>query len=217
MALEQLAALYSRSAGMAYAAGSSGLDLELDPLCVVEPAAAAADPSNRLLARQRRLRLEAEIVRDVTLAASGLLVPTIGGPSVFPPIPDGATALGQMRRPWQTSTGPDRYRRGLYTFVFRATPPPALAVFDAPEGFTTCTRRNRSNTPLQALTLLNDTAFVEMAEALAAIIRTDGVVAAFRRCTARHPDDDEVRVLSGLEPIEAARVLLNLDETVTRE
>ena len=180
-------------------------------------AAAAADPSNRLLARQRRLRLEAEIVRDVTLAASGLLVPTIGGPSVFPPIPDGATALGQMRRPWQTSTGPDRYRRGLYTFIFRATPPPALAVFDAPEGFTTCTRRNRSNTPLQALTLLNDTAFVEMAEALAAVIRTDGVVAAFRRCTARHPDDDEVGVLSGLEPIEAARVLLNLDETVTRE
>jgi len=178
---------------------------------------ADADPHDRLLARQRRLRLDAEIVRDVALAASGRLVPTIGGPPVFPPIPEGATALGQVKRAWQTSTGPDRYRRGLYTFVFRATPPPAMAVFDAPEGFTTCTRRNRSNTPLQALTLLNDTAFVELAGALGAIVEAEGIETAFRRCTARRPDAAEAAVLAALSPGEAARVLLNLDETMTRE
>ena len=181
------------------------------------PAAVAVDPRNRLLGRQRRLRLEAEIVRDVALTASGLLTTTIGGPPVFPPIPAGATALGQVTREWPTSAGPDRLRRGLYTFVYRATPPPALAVFDAPDGLTSCTRRSRSNTPLQALTLLNDTAFVEMAEALAAIIRAEGVETAFRRCTARHPDAAELAVLATLEPAEAARVLLNLDETMTRE
>jgi len=181
------------------------------------PALAAVDPHNRLLARQRRLRLEAEIVRDVALTASGRLVPTLGGPPVFPPIPDGATSLGQVKRAWQTSTGPDRYRRGLYTFVYRATPPPALSVFDAPEGLTTCTRRNRSNTPLQALTLLNDTSFVEMAESLGAILAAEGIEPAFRRCTGRRPDAAEAAVLAGLGPFEAARVLLNLDETVTRE
>jgi len=184
---------------------------------VETPMLAAADPHNRLLGRQRRLRLEAEIVRDAALTASGRLVGAIGGPPVYPPIPEGATALGQVKRTWPTSSGPDRYRRGLYTFVYRATPPPALSVFDAPEGFTTCTRRNRSNTPLQALTLLNDTAFVEMAEALGTIIETGGVETAFRRCTARWPDAAEVTVLSALEPFEAARVLLNLDETMTRE
>ena len=122
-----------------------------------------------------------------------------------------------MKRPWPTSTGPDRYRRGLYTFLFRASPPPALAVFDAPDGFSTCTRRNRSNTPLQALTLLNDAAFVELAEALAAVVRDDGIEAAFRRCTGRRPEADELTVLAALEAADAARVLLNLDETVTRE
>ncbi len=181
------------------------------------PAHARIDPHNRLLTRQRRLRLEAEIVRDAALVASGSFVPTIGGPPVYPPIPDGALALGQVRRTWKTSTGPDRYRRGLYTFVYRATPPPALSVFDAPEGFTTCTRRNRSNTPLQALTLLNDAAFVEMAEALGRIVAAEGVEAAFRRCTGRRPDAEERAVLADLEPFEAARVLLNLDETMTRE
>jgi len=178
---------------------------------------AAADPHNRLLARQRRLRLDAEIVRDVALVAAGLLVPTVGGPPVFPPIPAGATSLGQVTRAWKTSTGPDRYRRGLYTFVYRATPPPALAVFDAPEGFTACTRRHRSNTPLQALTLLNDAAFVEMAEALGRIVTADGIEAAFRRCTGRRPDADEAAVLADLDAFTAARVLLNLDETMTRE
>jgi hypothetical protein len=175
------------------------------------------DPANRLLARQQRLRLDAEIVRDVGLTASGLLAPQLGGPPVFPPIPAGATALNQVKRNWNTSTGPDRYRRGLYTFLYRATPPPSLSVFDAPPGITACTQRNRSNTPLQALALLNDEAFVEMAEALAAAIEADGLTPGFRRCTGRQPDADELTVLEQLTPLEAARVLLNLDETITRE
>ncbi len=177
----------------------------------------AADPHNQWVARQRRLRLDAELVRDVALVASGRFVATLGGQPVYPPIPDGATAVGQVKRPWPTSTGPDRYRRGLYTFVFRASPPPALAVFDAPDGFSTCTRRNRSNTPLQALTLLNDAAFVELATALADVVRAEGVEGAFRRCTGRRPDADELQVLTALDAADAARVLLNLDETVTRE
>ncbi|MCA1963457.1 MAG: PSD1 and planctomycete cytochrome C domain-containing protein, partial [Prosthecobacter sp.] len=111
------------------------------------------DPQNYLLARQSRLRLDAEIVRDVCLSASGLLSPKIGGPPVYPPIPDGVMGQGQVKRVWTVSKGEDRYRRGLYTFVYRASPPPSLTVFDAPEGFSTCTRRIRSNTPLQALTL----------------------------------------------------------------
>ena len=94
----------------------------------------------------------------------------MGGPSVFPPQPDGVMNLGQMRRPWQADTGPNRYRRGLYTFFWRATPNPFLTTFDAPGGVQTCTRRFRSNTPLQALTLLNDPAFVEIAQGLAARI-----------------------------------------------
>ena len=177
----------------------------------------AADPGNVLLARQRRLRLDAEIVRDVALAASGMLVPTLGGPPVHPPVPAGTTAVGQVKRDWPTSSGPDRFRRGLYTFVYRASPPPALAAFDAPDGYQSCTRRHRSNTPLQALVLLNDPAFVELADALAGIVRREGSAAAFRRCTGRLPDADEAAVLGALPPEDCARVLLNLDETVTRE
>jgi len=125
------------------------------------------DPSNKLLARQSRLRLDAEIVRDVALSASGLLAPKLGGPPVFPPQPDGVMTLGQIKRSWTPSTGADRYRRGLYTHFWRATAYPALTVFDAPDAFSACTRRLRSNTPLQALTLLNDQAYFEFAEALA--------------------------------------------------
>ncbi len=180
-------------------------------------AAAQADPDNRLLWRQNRLRLDAEIVRDVGLAASGLLAPKLGGPPVYPPIPEGVMSLGQVKRAWPVSQGEDRYRRGLYTFVFRATPPPGLSVFDAPDGFSSCTRRLRSNTPLQALTLLNDAAFVEFAQSLEKIIRKDGINSAFRRCTARQPTDEEKATLAQLTPFEAARVLLNLDETITRE
>jgi hypothetical protein len=175
------------------------------------------DPLNAAFARQLRLRLDAELIRDTALAASGLLHPAIGGPPVYPPIPDGVMDLGQSRHPWPLSKGADRYRRGLYTFLFRATPPPSLAVFDAPEGFTSCTRRLRSNTPLQALTLMNDAAFVECAQALASIIRRDGLTSAFLRCTARPPRDAEIAILARLDAFTAARTLLNLDETITRE
>ena len=128
----------------------------------------AADPYNKLLARQNRLRLEAEIIRDSALAASGLLTDTVGGPSVYPPIPDGAMSVTQVSGAWPTAIGPDRYRRGLYTFFRRSAAYPALVVFDAPDATSACTRRTRSNTPLQALTTLNDETFTEFAEGLAA-------------------------------------------------
>ncbi|MDH4475555.1 MAG: PSD1 and planctomycete cytochrome C domain-containing protein [Verrucomicrobiaceae bacterium] len=175
------------------------------------------DPGNYLLARQSRLRLDAEVVRDVALSASGLLAPQIGGPPVYPPIPDGVMGQGQVKRTWTVSKGADRYRRGLYTFIYRASPPPTLTVFDALEGFTTCTRRIRSNTPLQALTLMNDSGFFEFATALEKIIQSESLDAAFRRCTSRPPHPDELAILQKLDPLTAARTLLNLDETVTRE
>lgn len=175
------------------------------------------DPNNYLLARQRRLRLEAELVRDAGLVACDLLTSHVGGPPVYPPIPPGVMELAQVKREWKESVGKDRYRRGMYTFVYRGNPHPSLNVFDAPEGITSCTRRIRSNTPLQALTLLNDKAFFEFANALAKIIDRDGIESAFRRCTSRIPSEDEKAVLTRLDSISAARVLLNLDETVTRE
>jgi cytochrome c553 len=214
----------------------------------VRPELNVVDPLNRLLARQSRLRLDAEIVRDAALSASGLLNPKVGGPPVFPPIPNGVMSLGQVKREWKVSEGADRYRRGLYTFIFRATPPPSLAVFDAPDAFSACTRRLRSNTPLQALTLLNDEQFFDLARALAKRILREapGTDAgrldfAFRLCTARPPGASEKKTLKELlaqelarrEPIagapdgvdagvfgawtSVARVLLNLDETITRE
>lgn len=216
------------------------------------PDLARVDANNKLLARQNRLRLDAEIVRDIGLSASGLLAPKIGGPSVYPPIPAGALDLGQRKQPWPTSTGPDRYRRGLYTFHFRATPPPSMSVFDAPDGYSTCTRRIRSNTPLQALALLNDTAYFEFAEGLAARVLKEvpandsaRLEHAFRLCLARKPSGTEsarvaellkgelaavtdaeaksAKAPAGVEPKQfaawttVARVLLNLDETITRE
>jgi hypothetical protein len=175
------------------------------------------DADNRLLARQRRLRLDAEVVRDVALVASGMLSPKLGGPPVYPPIPSAVMSQGQVQRSWDASTGEDRYRRGLYTFVYRATPPPSLNVFDAPDGFSSCTRRNRSNTPLQSLTLMNDAAFFELAQSLRQIIDERGLEHAFRRCTGREPNESELQVLRPLDALTAARVLLNLDETITRE
>jgi hypothetical protein len=163
------------------------------------------DPRNRLLARQARLRLEAEAVRDAALAASGLLARRVGGPSVFPPQPDGVFAFTQIRRVWQASTGPDRHRRGLYTYFWRSAPHPALTVFDAPDSTTTCTHRNRSNTPLQALTLLNDQAFLEFAQGLAGRVLREGppddagrVRYAFRLCLGRCPTGREQQILTRL-------------------
>jgi hypothetical protein len=197
----------------------------------VRPELQHIDANNRFLARQNRLRLDAEVVRDVALSASGLLAPELGGPPVYPPQPDGVMSLGQVKRAWKASTGKDRYRRALYTHLWRATPHPALAVFDAPDGFSSCTRRIRSNTPLQALTLLNDQQFYEFAEALAEKISTASAATevekirfAFRVCLGREPSAaEEVRLLrltrehSGEKWLMLARVLLNLDETITRE
>jgi hypothetical protein len=127
-----------------------------------------ADPYNKLLARQNRLRLDAEIVRDSALTASGLLTDKVGGPSVYPPIPEGAMSVTQVAGAWPTATGPDRYRRGIYTFFRRSAIYPGLVVFDAPDATSSCTRRVRSDTPLQALSTLNDETFTEFAEGLAA-------------------------------------------------
>ncbi|MFM8468816.1 MAG: PSD1 and planctomycete cytochrome C domain-containing protein, partial [Limisphaerales bacterium] len=120
------------------------------------------DPNNLLLARQNRLRLEAETVRDAYLAASGLLNPKIGGPSIRPPLPADIAALGYANSvKWTESKGDEKNRRGLYIFFQRTVPYPMLMTFDAPDSNATCARRERSNTPLQALTLLNDPVFFE--------------------------------------------------------
>jgi len=166
---------------------------------------AKADPRNRLLGRQNRLRLEAEVVRDVALSASGLLNPKVGGPSVFPPQPDGVFAFTQTQRVWKADTNDARYRRGLYPSFWRSAPHPGLMAFDAPDANTTCTRRNRSNTPLQALTLLNDKAYVEFAQALAVRVLheatgndTDLLGHAFHLCFARDPNAVELDRLQAL-------------------
>jgi len=133
------------------------------------------DPENRLLARQNRVRLEAEAVRDVFLDAAGLLDPRIGGPSVRPPLPAGVADLGYAGSvTWPESEGADRHRRGIYIFAQRTVPYPMLATFDAPEATVTCTRRERSNTPLQALALLNGPVFFECAQELARRLLEDG-------------------------------------------
>ncbi|MFT5131170.1 MAG: mono/diheme cytochrome c family protein [Rhodothermales bacterium] len=125
------------------------------------------DARNFLLARQNRLRVDAEIVRDAALCAGGLLTPEIGGPSVFPPQPDGIYSFTQNRKSWKTSSGPDRFRRAMYTMFYRSAPHPLFTTFDAPDFSSVCTRRVRSNTPLQALTVANDPAFMEFAQGLA--------------------------------------------------
>ena len=134
------------------------------------------DPRNVLLARQNRLRLDAEIVRDVALSASGTLSPKIGGPSVHPPQPDGVYAFTQNRKKWQTATGDARYRRAMYTMFYRSAPYPTLTTFDSPDFQSVCTRRVRSNTPLQALTMANDEAMFELARDLSArVLRSEAV------------------------------------------
>ena len=134
------------------------------------------DPYNLLVARQARLRLDAEIVRDAALKVSDLLHPVIGGPSVRPPQPPGLTNLGYGDFvKWEESKGRDRYRRGLYIFFQRTVPYPMLVTFDAPDSNVSCTRRIESTTPLQSLNLLNDPVFFEAAQALAArVLRESG-------------------------------------------
>ena len=131
------------------------------------------DSRNLLLGRQQRLRLDAEITRDAALSASGLLESSLGGPSVYPPQPDGVYAFTQVNKSWPTETGAQRYRRTLYTFFYRSAPYPLLTTFDSPDFQTACTRRLRSNTPLQALTLSNDPMFLELAQGLALRLVTE--------------------------------------------
>ncbi len=165
------------------------------------PELETVDPTNRLLARQRRLRVEAEVIRDLALDAGGLLSEKVGGPSVFPPQAAGVLDGRAVPATWTTSPGNDRHRRGMYTWVWRLTPYPTLRLFDAPDAATACTRRERSNTPVQALTLLNDPTFVECARGLAGKViganqsddaRLDW---AFRTCLSRTPNPSEAHVL----------------------
>jgi len=231
----------------------------------VTPERYSKDPYNRLLARGPRLRVDAEIVRDVALAASGLLNPQIGGPSIFSPAPEFLfqPPASYAPFPWKEETGENRYRRALYTFRRRSTPYPMLQVFDAPNGDFSCVRRMRSNTPLQALVGLNEPVFVECAQALARKAFEEGgksdaerITYAFRRALARLPTQEEKSELlsllqkqeqrisegwvnaneiatgknetatqmpKGATPTQLAaytvisRVLLNLDETITKE
>ncbi len=224
------------------------------------------DPQNVLLARQNRLRVEGEVVRDLALCSAGLLSPKVGGPSVFPPMPPELAKLSYAGSfSWTDSTGEDRYRRGMYTFFKRTLPHPTLMTFDCPDANVACVNRTVSNTPLQALTLLNNESFVEASQALAKRLLTEEpgnagaksqaadnarLAAAMRYCLARTPRTDELDRLDTLldnartyyrdHPEEAAemigrfaaptvpnaeaaawtatvRVLLNLDEFITRE
>jgi hypothetical protein len=231
----------------------------------VTPEHLRKDPGNRLLARAPRLRVEGEVVRDIALAASGLLNSKLGGPPVYPPAPEFLFKPPASYGPktWIEDKGENRYRRALYTFRFRSVPYPVLTNFDTPNGDASCVRRVRSNTPLQALTTLNETIFLECARALALRSLQDGGTSdnvrldfAFRRCTGRHPTGEEAKILlaflkketerfsapeakpwdlaandpakppklpDGTTPAHAAgwtalaRLLLNLDETITRE
>jgi len=180
----------------------------------VTPRLLEKDPQNRLLARAPRLRVEGEIVRDIALAASGLLNPRIGGPSVFPPSPEflylPPASFGV--KSWREEKGENRYRRALYTFGFRSVPYPMLQAFDAPNGDVSCVRRARSNTPLQALTTLNETLFLEAARALALKTLKEGGATdarrlefAFRRVLARKPSAGEAAELLGLLGEQRAR------------
>ena len=201
------------------------------------------DPNNAWLSRQNRLRVEAECVRDLALAASGLLSPEIGGPSFQPPVPASLLSNKELKneRFMETSPASHRYRRGIYINVQRTFLFPMLRTFDVADANVACTRRDRSNTPLQALTLLNDPVFWEAAQALAARAMrespnhspADRFARLFHWCLARNPDPTEVDILSQLQDIASrqssgaanetetwvaiARSVLNLDEFITRE
>ena len=230
----------------------------------VTPDLFAKDQFNRLLARGARLRVEGEIVRDISLAVSGLLNPKLGGRSVMPPAPEFIfkPPASYAPFPWIEETGPEKYRRAVYTWRRRSTPYPLLQIFDVPSGDSSCVRRMRSNTPLQALLTLNEPMFMEAAQGLARKMIDEGgktdaerIAYAFRRCLSRPPTEAEAKVIVtllekerahlsegwvnqfelatganklpnlpvGVTPVQfaayamAARVMLNLDETITKE
>jgi hypothetical protein len=168
------------------------------------------DPRNRLLARGPRFRLDAEMLRDQALAVSGLLVDERGGPSVKPPQPDGLWFAvgysGSNTVRFKADEGPDKvHRRTLYTFIKRTSPPPQMSTFDAPSREACCVRRERTNTPLQALLLMNDPQYVEAACGLANRVMEEGgedvssrATYMFRLCTARLPSPDELAELAAV-------------------
>lgn len=158
----------------------------------------------RFFVGQRRLRLEAELLRDNALSVSGLLVNRIGGPSVFPAQPEGILQFRATPATWTESTGDDRYRRGMYTHHWRLTQHPLFTLFDGPDVTTACTRRTRSNVAVQSLALLNDPSFLEPAQALAGKLvrerhRTDERIdELFLRCLGRRPSEKEEHLVSEL-------------------
>jgi hypothetical protein len=165
------------------------------------------DPKNFLLARQNRFRVDAEIIRDLSLSAAGLLSGKIGGPSVFPPIPAGVSDVNYNSAfQWKLSEGEDRYRRGMYTYFKRTAPHPGLTSFDCPDSNVTNVHRARSNTPIGALITLNSEDYVEAAQRLAgrvlsgAVGKTDAekVGLAFRLCLTRDPAPAERNRLESL-------------------
>ena len=181
----------------------------------VSPVLLERDPNNRLLARGPRFRVEGEIVRDIALSVSGLMNPTLGGRAVYPPAPEFLFQPPASYGPktWRVETGPDRYRRSLYTFRFRSIPYPVLQAFDAPNGDASCVRRLRSNTPLQALTSLNEPQFVEAAQALARKSVNEGgktddqrITFAFRQVLSRLPQPEELKALRRLLNQQRARI-----------
>ncbi|ADB17401.1 protein of unknown function DUF1549 [Pirellula staleyi DSM 6068] len=229
---------------------------------VARPELMAIDPDNSLLARQVRRRIEAELIRDISLAAAGDLATQIGGASVRPPQPAEYASLtyaGSAK--WTESTGSDRYRRGMYTFFQRTSPYPMLMTFDCPDSNETSPRRQISNTPLQALTLFNDPVFYEAAAGLARRVQRDVPAAESSKteagdaplaeqierqridrlvliCLARPASSSEAATLAKLVDAQrtaslaaghdpqraeqeawhhASRVMLNLDQFMTRE
>jgi hypothetical protein len=156
----------------------------------------AADPLNALLGRGARYRLSAETVRDQALAASGLLTHKVGGSSVMPPQPAGVWKSTYSGDKWKNAEGPDRYRRGVYTYMKRTSPHPAMTAFDAGTGEVCQIRRVRTNTPLQALVTLNDPAYIEAAGALSK--RMKDIAHGFRLVVVRPPTEAELERLEAL-------------------
>ncbi|MDB4787052.1 DUF1553 domain-containing protein, partial [Planctomycetaceae bacterium] len=179
-----------------------------------------ADPNNTWLSRGPRFRLEAEMVRDQALAHSGLLKRKIGGPSVYPPQPPGLwRAAFNGQRTWPESKGDDKYRRGLYTFWRRSVPYPSMATFDAPSREICNVRRIRTNTPLQVFVTLNDTVYVEAAQALARRIILEGggsldekIAWALRLVLVKEPASEEIQTVRDLYESELVHYQQTLEE-----
>ncbi len=181
---------------------------------VGDPRSLELDPSNRLLSRGPRFRADAEVVRDIAMSVSGLITHRLGGPSVIPPVPQNVLDYNYVYPSyWKPAEGAERYRRTVYGFRKRSMPDPATSVFDAPSADASCARRVRSNTPLAALTGLNETIFVEASRALALrVLREAGpsdedrIERAYRLCVSRAPNARERQVLHELLSRSRARL-----------